>query len=162
MHQFFLSLGSNMGDRDANLKQAIRFIHSEIGAVSGQSDVYETEPWGNTEQDAFLNQIIIVASELPPADALHHILAIEEKMGRKRLLRWGPRLIDIDILLCDDLVIDSPGLIIPHPEMHKRRFILEPIAQLSPYKIHPVLKKSMADLYNNLSDPLTVQKRKLN
>lgn len=159
MNQLFLSLGSNLGNREENLLRAKEQISAQIGDITQASALYDTEPWGLTAQELFLNQVIMVSTEKTPAKTLHILLGIEENMGRKRLERWGPRLIDLDILLYDDMIINSEELTVPHPEMHKRRFILEPIMQLAPYKIHPALHKSMLELYENLEDPLGVHQR---
>lgn len=134
-------------------------IEQEMGTIVSASSIYETEPWGFAEQNGFLNQVIEVKSNLNPDNTLKKVLEIEQAMGRKREVKWGPRIIDIDLLLIGDAVFNTKNLSLPHPEMHKRRFVMEPLAEIAPDTIHPVFKKSVADLYKALTDPLTVKKR---
>lgn len=155
----YLLLGSNMGDRDSNLGTAIALINKEIGNVFAVSSVYETAPWGKTDQPGFLNQALGVTTNLPPLQLLQAMLGIEEQMGRVRLEKWGQRLIDIDLIFFgEDTIIDDAQLSLPHPEMHKRRFVLEPLNEIAADYIHPVFKEKVSSILTNLSDELTVQK----
>jgi 2-amino-4-hydroxy-6-hydroxymethyldihydropteridine diphosphokinase len=156
----FLLLGSNVGDRPHLLKQAISLIANQVGNVVRQSSVYETAPWGKLDQQNFLNQVLEIASALPASDLLTSILSIETALGRTRDQRWGPRTIDIDILLYRNFVIKSDALTIPHPSMHERRFTLVPLVELAPDVIHPVLNKSFKELLDNCPDEQAVKKYK--
>ena len=158
MVDVFLLLGSNLGDRSLLLKQAINSIEEEISPVIKQSAVYETQSWGKTDSPDYLNQVILIQTELSAQIILQKILNIEWKIGRVREEKWGPRLIDIDILFYGDVLIDEPELKVPHPELHKRRFTLEPLAELAPGFIHPVLHKNILQLKNELKDNLIVKK----
>ncbi|QKJ30523.1 2-amino-4-hydroxy-6-hydroxymethyldihydropteridine diphosphokinase [Mucilaginibacter mali] len=158
MVKVFLLLGGNLGDRFAYLSKAIALIGEEIGTVAQQSSVYETQAWGKTDEADYLNQVIIVETELQAHEVLARILQIELNLGRKRAEKWGARTIDIDILFYDDIIINKPGLIIPHPELQNRRFTLEPLAEIAPELLHPVLKINMLQLKNNLQDCLIVKK----
>ena len=140
----YLSLGSNIGDREANLRAAIEKL-KELGEVV-VSSFYETEPLDFTAQPWFLNCAVAIRTELMPQLFLAKVQAIEQQMGRRRIQPKGPRNIDIDILLFGDSVIDTPQLQIPHPAMRERRFVLEPLAEIAPEVRHPVLKKTVRDL----------------
>ncbi len=143
----FLSLGSNLGDRLANLKRAIEKIEepSQI-LVTKVSPVYETEPVGRENQGWFLNLVLQVETSLEPFALLERLSSIEDQMGRKREKRWDSRNIDLDILLYDNRMVDSERLTIPHPRMHERRFVLVPLAQIAPKLLHPRLKKNIEEL----------------
>lgn len=155
----YLLLGTNMGDRNSNLQQAIALIESEIGNVIAASSVYETAPWGKTDQSGFLNQAVGVQTALQPLKLLQVMLDIEKKMGRVRLEKWGERLIDIDLIFYgEDTILNNEELSLPHPEMHKRRFVLEPLNEIAADYIHPVFKEKVSSILTNLSDELTVQK----
>lgn len=145
----YLSLGSNLGDRAANLEAAIERL-GELGRVVARSAVYETEPVEVERQPWFLNCVVAVKTELMPKQFLSRVLAIEQKMGRRRTQQKGPRNIDIDILLFGSSIVDTPALIIPHPAMHLRRFVLEPLAEIAPYLRHPVLKKTVREILEAL------------
>ncbi|MCY0902536.1 MAG: 2-amino-4-hydroxy-6-hydroxymethyldihydropteridine diphosphokinase [Firmicutes bacterium] len=138
---YLLSLGSNLGDRTLHLQKAIAGIEGLVGtAVLSCSDVYETDPVGFLEQPAFLNLAVSIRSVLSPKELLVSLLGIETAMGRVRDIRYGPRIIDVDILLCGtEVVADPPLLIIPHPRMHERAFVLTPLAQIAPDAVHPQL-----------------------
>ena len=144
-HIVYLALGSNMGNRLANLKAAINNLTPQM-AVKARSSVYETPPWGYTEQSAFLNQVIMAETYLQPQALLAHLKRLEKALGRKPSFQNGPRLIDIDILFFDDLVIDTPPLVIPHPRLHERAFVLIPLADIAPDLIHPILYKSVREM----------------
>jgi 2-amino-4-hydroxy-6-hydroxymethyldihydropteridine diphosphokinase len=158
MHEVFLLLGSNLGDRQLFLKQAIEHIETEIAPVYKISSVYETQSWGKTDLPDYLNQVIALGTDLPPQIILHRILNIEHKLGREREEKWGSRTIDIDILFYGDQIINEPGLHIPHPELQKRRFTLEPLAEIAPEWVHPVLRKNILQLKTELIDELNVKK----
>lgn len=155
----YLLLGTNLGDRLENLNTAISYVENEVGAVFAKSSVYETEAWGKTDQPGFLNQAIAVKSNMSPLQLLQTLLAIEQKMGRVRLERWGERLIDIDLIFYGDLVLSNGEVLqLPHPEMHHRRFVLEPLNEIAENFIHPVFKEKISSILANLTDKLTVQK----
>jgi 2-amino-4-hydroxy-6-hydroxymethyldihydropteridine diphosphokinase len=158
MIDVFLLLGSNLGDRKLLLFEAIKHIETEVGPVLQASSVYETQSWGKTDAPDYLNQVLMLQTEIPAREVLRKILAIELSMGRRREEKWGSRTIDIDILFYGDVVIDEPDLKVPHPEMHKRRFTLEPLAELVPEFEHPLIKKNILQLKNELIDNLVVKK----
>lgn len=150
----YLSLGSNLGDRAAHLRLAVERLQ-EAGTVSAVSSFYETEPVGVKEQPWFVNGVAALETEKTPRELLDFLLRLEKSMGRDRRLSQGrrekgPRTIDIDILLFGDRVIQEPGLTIPHPAMHERRFVLEPLTEIAPEVIHPVLKKTSRVLLASL------------
>ena len=154
-----LLLGSNMGNRLQNLNIAIEHIEAEVGKVVAKSSVYETEAWGKTDQPGFLNQAIEVKSALAPLPMLKILLQIEQKMGRVRLEKWGQRLIDIDMIFYGkEVVRDNHDLQLPHPEMHKCRFVLEPLNEIAGNFIHPIFKEKVSSILSNLTDKLTVEK----
>ena len=158
MHkQAYLSLGSNVGDRAANLNTAITRLGG-LGKVVAVSSFYETEPVELTAQPWFLNCALRLETEKTPGQLLEGILAIEQEMGRRREQKKGPRNIDIDILLFGDATIEAQGLTIPHPAMHERRFVLEPLAEIAPEARHPVLKKTVRELRDALPPGQTVRR----
>ncbi|MBL8090595.1 MAG: 2-amino-4-hydroxy-6-hydroxymethyldihydropteridine diphosphokinase [Anaerolineales bacterium] len=144
-HTVYLALGSNLGNRLANIKNAISNFTPQLD-VKKKSPVYETPPWGYADQPAFLNQVVMAETYLEPEDLLEHLKRLEVVLGREPTFQNGPRLIDVDILFYDDVVIDSPPLQIPHPRLHQRAFVLVPLHDLAPELIHPVLGKSIGDL----------------
>lgn len=148
----YLGLGTNLVDRAGNLCSAIAELRATSGiTVTRESSVIETEPWGITDQPKFLNQVIELSTTLEPLDLFHRLKAIERALGRDPAgAKWGPRVIDLDILFYDDLVLDSSELTIPHPRLHERRFVLEPLAELAPDFIHPVLKQTVAAMLSSL------------
>jgi 2-amino-4-hydroxy-6-hydroxymethyldihydropteridine diphosphokinase len=141
----YLALGANLGDRAANLKAAIAALPAMIH-LRTCSPVYETDPWGYTDQPAFLNQVVAGETTLPPEDLLIHLKDLETALGRKPTFHYGPRPIDIDILLYNDLILETPRLILPHPRLHERAFVLVPLADIAPNLVHPRLGKSVRDL----------------
>ena len=154
----YLSLGSNSGDRLQFLKGAIRKIEeSHKISIKKASSVYETQPVGYINQGWFLNLVLEVQTSFDPLPLLEHLLAIEDQMGRKREAKWGPRNIDVDLLLYDNQLVHSDRLIIPHPQMHKRRFVLIPLAEIAPQLLHPLLKKSAPQLLEGCKDKSMVR-----
>jgi 2-amino-4-hydroxy-6-hydroxymethyldihydropteridine diphosphokinase len=153
----YLSLGSNVGDRDAQLREAQARLSAE-GRIVAASSFYETEPVEFTDQPWFLNCAVALETSRTPQELIRTILEIEKEMGRQRLQNKGPRTIDIDILLFGDTVLDSPQLTIPHPVMQHRRFVLEPLAEIAPEVLHPVLKKTIRELRDALPQGQVVRK----
>lgn len=158
MIDVFLLLGSNLGNRNTFLHNAIEHIELDIAPVVKKSAIYETQSWGKTDLPDYLNQVVMLQTMLSAQDVLHRILKIEIEMGRKREEKWGSRIIDIDILFYGSDIINEPNLVVPHPQLHNRRFTLEPLAMLAPDFIHPVLNKSILELKNSLKDDLIVKK----
>jgi 2-amino-4-hydroxy-6-hydroxymethyldihydropteridine diphosphokinase len=156
MNKAYLLIGGNMGDRVQNLGRAAQLL-SGLGIVKALSGLYETEAWGKTDQPAFLNQAVLLETPLTARELLQAVLGIEEKLGRKRELKYGPRIIDIDILFYNLHIIDEPGLSIPHPEIQNRRFALEPMNEIAGEFKHPILKKSIATLLKDCPDKLDVK-----
>lgn len=155
----YLLLGGNLGDREANLVQAIALLSAQVGEVILVSALYETAAWGKTDQPAFLNQAIALQTNLTALEVLTRALAIEQELGRVRKDKWGERLIDIDLILFGDEIIDIPDkLQVPHPHMQNRRFVMEPLAEIAPEVIHPVLGQSMLSISQSLNDPLPVKR----
>lgn len=149
----WFSLGSNLGDRLSHLQAAVDALHDEKSIqVIRISPIYKTEAWGNTNQPDFFNCVIEARTNLAPEQVLTIILETERKLGRIRNERWGPRTIDIDILLMGQLTHTSDQLILPHPELHRRLFVLIPLADLSPDLLHPIEQKTIRDLVEQCTD----------
>ena len=144
-HIIYLALGSNLGDRLANLKQAVASLTPQA-EVRAKSQVYETLPWGYEDQPKFLNQVVRATTYLEPEPLLKHLKRLEVALGRKESFQNGPRVIDIDILFYDDLVLNKPSLVIPHPRLHERGFVLLPLLEIAPDLIHPLNKKSVREM----------------
>lgn len=146
-----ISFGSNLGDKVANCREAVRRIcRSEGITVLRQSSLYQTDPVGMKDQDRFVNGMVAVETDLPPEELLNRLLAIETEMGRVRTVRWGPRIIDLDLIGYGEQVVRSETLTLPHPEAAHRRFVLVPLQEIEPEWIHPVLRKSVSHLIENL------------
>ena len=153
----YLLIGGNLGDRLHNLAGARMLIEKECGNISKRSSIYETAAWGMQDQPAFLNQAIELITVMPASDLMSCLLGIEQSLGRIRHEKFGPRLIDIDILLYNNEIHHSPFLKIPHPRLPERRFALKPLAEIAPFLVHPVLHKSISDLLKDCDDPLEVK-----
>ena len=153
----YLSLGSNIGDREYFLREAISRLGT-LGRVVSVSSLYETEPVEVTDQAWFLNCAVELETDRTPEELMGELLEIERQMGRERNKKKAPRTIDIDIVLFGDAVVDSPQLTLPHPAMHRRRFVLEPLAEIAPEARHPMLNKTVRDLLEGLPADQTVRK----
>lgn len=149
-HIIYLALGSNLGDRLDNLRSAVTALSPQL-EVKAKSHIYETPPWGYEDQPRFYNQVIKADTYLQPEPLLRHLKRLEVALGREPNFQNGPRLIDLDLLLYDQLVLDTPALTLPHPRMHERGFVLLPLMDLAPEYIHPVLKKSVRELTSTCS-----------
>lgn len=146
MSTVYIGIGSNLGDRHKNCLRAVELLKQSGLSVTKQSSVHETEPWGITDQPAFLNMAVEIETVLLPIELLALLKKIEKDMGRQEAVRWGPRIIDLDILLYDDITLNTDALIIPHPLMHEREFVLRPLSELAEDLIHPVLGKKIGEL----------------
>lgn len=158
MHAVFILLGSNLGDRLTYLHKATAGIEKEAGKVVQKSAVYRTASWGKTELPEYLNQVLQIESALPPQVLLSTLQRIETSLERTREEKWGSRTIDIDILFYDAQQINEANLIIPHPLLQERRFVLEPLMEIAPSLEHPVFGKTIKQLYAQLKDTLIVEK----
>ena len=150
-HTAHVALGSNLGDKEANLRRALELLIERGVEIVKTSTFISTEPYGVTDQPQFLNGVCEVRTSLEPLALLHILLAIEQEMGRVRLRHWGERNIDLDLLLYEDVVMDTPELKLPHPDMQNRDFVLLPLAEIAPELIHPAIGKSISELVICLS-----------
>ena len=154
MNRLFLITGGNIGDRKRNLETAASLIGKRVGKIIIRSKIYETEAWGITDQASFYNQVLAIESKLSSREVLNSILNIEEEMGRKRTVKNAARIIDIDILFFNDEIVNEKNLIIPHPEIGNRRFVLTPLNEIASQVLHPVFKKTMRELLLETKDQL--------
>lgn len=150
-HTAYIGLGSNIGNREGYLNEALRLLNSQQSKVIRVSGFYTTKPVGYTAQEDFLNCAAELKTLLIPRQLLQFLQTIENRLKRKRTIKWGPRTIDLDILLYDDVIISDEILIIPHPRMHERLFVLVPLSEIAPYIIHPVLKQPINELREGLA-----------
>lgn len=150
MHIVYIGLGSNIGNREGNCRKAIRLLEENGLKVKKQSSMHETEPWGVKDQPKFINMAIEIETSKKPEDLLGILKNIENQMGRTESVKWGQRIIDLDILLYDDLILETPHLEIPHPFMHEREFVLKPLCEIAPDKKHPIIGKTIKDLLEGL------------
>lgn len=156
-HIAYIGIGSNMDNPLEQCRKAIGLIAASPDlTLSQSSSFYKTEPVGITDQDWFVNAVVSAETMLSPSDLLNTLLGIEQQMGRTRQLKWGPRVIDLDLLFYDDSILESPGLKVPHPEIQNRRFILAPMNEITGELVHPVLKKSISKLLAELPATPTV------
>lgn len=159
MNKAYLSLGSNRGDRSANLEKAVNLLSEWAGNIIRISSIYETPPWKMKDKTDFLNQALLLETALPPLELIDTIILIESMMGRQRTnIKYESRIIDIDILLFNDEIINAGELTVPHPLMHERRFVLEPLAEIAPGFIHPVIKKNIIELLHECTDKSEIKK----
>ncbi|WP_134090675.1 2-amino-4-hydroxy-6-hydroxymethyldihydropteridine diphosphokinase [Olivibacter sp. XZL3] len=158
MHTVYLILGSNLGDSGQQLADAVRLIQDRVGDIVDKSALYETAAWGVNNQPNYLNQVLKVHTALVPEQTLNETLQIEKELGRKRNVKWEARMIDIDILFYDAVILDTPRLKIPHPLLHLRRFVLAPLIEIAPDLIHPLYQMGIADLFEKLDDNLLVKR----
>lgn len=158
MNIAYLLTGGNIGDRLAHLQAAKTAIEQDCGIITNASDIYETEAWGGIDQSPFLNQALELKTNLSATELLHCLLKIEQHMGRERIIKYGPRSIDIDILFYNRDIIDTEELKIPHPQMQHRRFVLQCLNDIAPNFIHPIVIKTVTQLLAECTDPLHVHK----
>ena len=152
----YLLLGGNIGDRLANFEKAKQLLEKQVGKIITSSSIYETASWGNTDQPDFLNQVLLIETNLTAEQIMEQILLIESKLGRVRTEKNASRTIDIDILFFNEQIIETKSIIIPHPQIQNRKFVLYPLNELAPDLAHPVLKKTIHELLFQCKDTLAV------
>jgi 2-amino-4-hydroxy-6-hydroxymethyldihydropteridine diphosphokinase len=158
MEDIILLLGGNLGDREGYLGRARHLLREHVGEITKKSSCYVSQAWGKTDQPDFINQVVCLKTSMTPVKLLECIWSIEEKLEREREERWGARTIDIDILFYGSETIDLPELVVPHKLLHKRRFALMPLIEIAPDLIHPIFKKTINQLMDELKDNLSVVK----
>lgn len=158
MNLAYILTGGNLGNREENLQQARTAIEQQCGPVTKASALYETEAWGLKDQGPFLNQALELRTPMGAKELLDTLLDIERSLGRVRDVKYGPRIIDIDIIFFNQEVIEQPGLSVPHPQLHLRRFALEALVEIAPGYIHPVFQKPVSQLLAECTDTLAVNK----
>jgi 2-amino-4-hydroxy-6-hydroxymethyldihydropteridine diphosphokinase len=161
INEVFLLLGANLGDRSRSLSDARHSIEQKIGSIIISSSLYETEAWGNIHQPSFLNQVIKLMSSLDAVTLLNQLLQIEQQAGRVRALKNAPRVLDIDILFFNNEIYDLPHLVIPHPQIQNRNFVLQPLNEIAPSFVHPVFVKTVSTLLKECRDELRAEKLEL-
>lgn len=142
----YIGIGSNLGNREDNCLKALRLMEESGIKILKRSSLYETEPWGIKDQPMFINMVIQAETEKSPVELLRILKSIEDSMGRLKDIKWGPRIIDLDILFYNNLILDTPELKIPHPYLHQRAFVLMPLSEIAPELEHPLLKKKIREL----------------
>lgn len=158
VHDIYLLLGSNIGDKEAYLRQARDLIQISIGDIFKMSSIYQTEPWHADDHDTYLNQVVAVRSTLPPGKTMRSCLEIERSLGRRRFKGINPRTIDIDILYYDDRIVQQKRVTIPHPRLHLRRFTLIPLKEIAPEHVHPVFGLTNRELLEQCQDESQVKR----
>ncbi|MEW8956607.1 2-amino-4-hydroxy-6-hydroxymethyldihydropteridine diphosphokinase [Clostridium sp.] len=149
-HRAYIALGSNMGNKKENLNNALKLMESHITKVIKVSEFITTEPWGYENQDEFLNGVCEVRTLLSPEELMDLLLRCEKELKRERIIKWGPRTIDLDILLYDHIITEGERVVIPHPRMEERAFVLDPLSEIAPYYVHPILNKRIIDIKKQL------------
>ncbi len=150
MHNVFIAIGTNLGNKEKNVQQSIEKIVQNNIHITKKSAIYKTMPYGYKDQPLFLNCAVQAETMLLPKELLYTLLSIEKQMGRVRKIHWGPRVIDLDIIFYDNLIINTPDLKIPHPDMQNREFVLKPLCDIAPGFVHPILHKTMKQLLKDL------------
>lgn len=159
MHQVFLSIGGNLGNKRANFDKVYSHIQNELGCIVLRSSVYETPPWGFDSEDSFWNQVLCIETLLNPSEILAKIKNIDAAFGRKRISEgYSSREMDVDILYFEDKIFETENLTIPHPLLHKRLFVVVPLAEIAPDFVHPVLKLTSVEMLNNCEDKSEIKK----
>ncbi|MCH5599105.1 2-amino-4-hydroxy-6-hydroxymethyldihydropteridine diphosphokinase [Niabella ginsengisoli] len=157
INETYLIVGTNLGSKHTNLEEARKMIEKEIGPITKKSSVYETEPWGIEDQPTFYNQVLLVQTRLDAPSVLNAISKIEMDMGRIRAEKYGSRVIDIDILFFNNDIYDSDALIVPHPRIKERNFVLAPLVEIAGNVVHPILQKTITQLWSDSDDKLGVK-----
>jgi 2-amino-4-hydroxy-6-hydroxymethyldihydropteridine diphosphokinase len=152
MPTVYIGIGSNVGEREENCLRAIGLLEENGVRITKRSAMYETEPWGIRDQPRFINMVIASETDLSPRGLLLLLKRIEGDMGRRPGVKWGPRLIDLDILLYNDIIMEESDLAIPHPMMHRRDFVLKPLSEIAPDKVHPAMARKISDLLRDLKE----------
>ncbi len=158
MNTAILLIGGNIGDRPRNLQMAATLIAARAGRITRESALYETAPWGDVQQPDYLNQGLQIETEMAAPELLDALLQVEKEIGRVRRMKWGARVIDIDLIFFNNEVITLPQLKVPHPQMQNRRFVLAPLGEIIPDWVHPILQLTVAQLLDACADPLPAQK----